>query len=191
VKRASYPQLARKMRRRATRFAWAPVVAIVVVAVVFAAIVLARLSTRHCEGFHFVKLDCDLMGIGLVVAIDASLFALLVLGWWLLTGLDGLKRIFEISWPGLDGGDVDTIGDVDSVLRAAAWIVVILASLLVVTVATVAASNGEWFHTTQAELQGSQGSKLTAPQAVPPPPDRAVRDGPAQSATIGAPEAQP
>jgi len=80
------------------------------VAVAAAVIVLARLSTRHCEGFHFAKLDCDLMGIGLVVAIDASLFALLVLGWWLLTGLDGLKRIFEINWPGLDGGDVDTIG---------------------------------------------------------------------------------
>ena len=191
MKRASRVADTRRQRRRATRFAWAPILAIVFVAVAAAVIVLGRLSTRHCEGFHFVKLDCDLMGIGLVVAIDASLFALLVLGWWLLTGLDGLKRIFEINWPGLDGGDVDTIGDVDSVVRAAAWIVVILASLLVVTLATVAASNGEWYHKTEADLQDSQGPRLAAPQAVPPTPGRAVRDGPAQSATIGAPESHP
>jgi hypothetical protein len=191
VRRTPYPKLARKARRRATGFAWAPVIAIVGVGVVAAGSVLLRFWTGHCNGLNLIKLECDLLGLGLVVAIDVSLFALLVLGWWLVTGLDGLKRIFEVSWPGLDGGDVDTVGPVDSVVRAAAWIVVILASLLVVTLATVAASNGEWFHNTQADLQRLQGPKVAAPQAVPAPPDRAVRDGQAQTAIIRGPEAHP
>src|SRR5262245_66508825 len=102
AKRNLYPQLARKARRRAAWFAWAPVVFIILVVVSSAVIHLSGQWTSHCDARWLRKLDCDLVGTTLVVAIGASLFALIVIGWWRLTDLDGLRRIFEVPWPGLD-----------------------------------------------------------------------------------------
>ena len=189
AKRNLYPQLAKRARRRATWIAWAPVGLIILVVVLSAAIHLSGRWTSHCEERWLGKLDCDLVGIPLVVALGASLFALIIISWWRLTGLDGLKRIFEVSWPGLDDGygDVDTVGAGESVIRAAAWIVTILASLFLVAAALVAASDYKRFRSNPDAPRSPSHDFverhlfprviLTAGLAVPPSQGRAVGDG--------------
>lgn len=165
--------------------------------IVSAAIHLSGVWTRHCDAPWVGKLDCDLVGIALVVAIGASLFVLIILGWWLLTGLDGLKRIFEISWPGLDGGDVDTVGTIESIVRAGAWIVTILASLFVVAAALMAAFDFKRLRLADADPPRQQSFILVEPEfsaadiAESPPLDRVARRGQAHSATGADSEAHP
>jgi hypothetical protein len=107
--------------------------------------------------------DCVVGGTAYVTAIAVGTFALVMLGWWMLTGLTGLKRIFEISWAGIDDRDVDSVGTLESVGRAGATLFLLLAGVVVAgaSVSGVLHGNIGWFRSPAA----------AAPKSEPPKPN--------------------
>jgi outer membrane protein OmpA-like peptidoglycan-associated protein len=55
-------------------------------------------------------------------------FGIVVLVWWFLNELIGLRRIFEVPWFGV-GDDVETVGVIESVVRAALFLLTVWISL--------------------------------------------------------------
>jgi Flp pilus assembly protein protease CpaA len=157
-------QLQLRERRRRQSIAWA----IILIIVVVAAGIGAFHWTHECHAWSAPtqqasdvkaaaaatppnKLSCVLSGIAIVIAIAAGTFALVMLGWWVLTDLDGLKGIFEIGWTGLDGGDVENVGSLECVIRAGACILAILAGLFLAGFAAVAVLDGRVLQFSAAE----------------------------------------
>lgn len=88
-----------------------------------------------------VNFSCAKLRIAsfLVSAIGAFVVVLLV--WWLLNELIGLRRIFEVPWFGV-GEDVENVGVIESIVRAGVFVVVVWVALGLCVLAYVGMSGG-------------------------------------------------
>jgi outer membrane protein OmpA-like peptidoglycan-associated protein len=117
----------RRRTQRRRGWAWSPLLGISL-GVPFALIVLSRLTgvwhdtcplsdqseTANCKWFELVVVAAAVLGaVGIIILL-----------WWVLSELTGLRRIFEAPWVGV-GDDVENAGAMESVLRAAVFIFVL------------------------------------------------------------------
>lgn len=68
---------------------------------------------------------CELAGIIIVAAGIIGTFGLILLIWWRRSQLHGLKSLFELPWSGLDDVDVESAGAVESLVRAAVFVLIV------------------------------------------------------------------
>jgi outer membrane protein OmpA-like peptidoglycan-associated protein len=64
---------------------------------------------------------CDHLRMVLVGVAAIAAFGVIALAWWLISELTGLMRIFEVPWFGV-GEDVESVGMIESVVRAAIFV---------------------------------------------------------------------
>jgi outer membrane protein OmpA-like peptidoglycan-associated protein len=90
--------------------------------------------------------ECAVTGVTIAAGLTICWFAIVVLLWWRFTELKGLKHLFEVTWFGLDDGDANSIGAVESVVRAAAFTFILLAALSVAAISAAWAWNVDLLH---------------------------------------------
>src|SRR4051812_33399572 len=69
----------------------------------------------------------------------AGAFVVILLVWWLLNELLGLRRIFEVPWFGV-GEDVENVGVIESIVRAGLFVVIVWLALALCALAYVGMS---------------------------------------------------
>jgi hypothetical protein len=74
--------------------------------------------------FGSEELSCVKLRIAAWVLGIMGIFSIVVLLWWLLNELIGLRRIFEVPWFGI-GEDVENVGTIESIVRAAVFILIV------------------------------------------------------------------
>jgi outer membrane protein OmpA-like peptidoglycan-associated protein len=115
----------RTQRRRG--WTWSPLLSIIL-GVPLVLIVWAR----RAEVWHDSCLplnqsetaNCKLQELIIVAAAALGAVGMIILLWWVLSELTGLRRIFEAPWVGV-GDDVENAGAMESMLRAAVFIFVL------------------------------------------------------------------
>ena len=75
-----------------------------------------------------IGIPCSILRIASFAVSAAGAFVVIVLLWWLLTELIGLRRIFEVPWFGV-GDDVENVGVVESIVRAGLFVVFVWIAL--------------------------------------------------------------
>jgi len=84
--------------------------------------------------FGSEDLPCVKLRIAAWVLGIIGIFSIVVLLWWLLNELIGLRRIFEVPWFGI-GEDVENVGTIESIVRAAVFILIVWFSLTICALA--------------------------------------------------------
>jgi outer membrane protein OmpA-like peptidoglycan-associated protein len=84
---------------------------------------------------------CKILRISAFVGGAAGSFVLILLIWWLLSDLIGLRRIFEVPWFGV-GEDVENVGVIESIVRAGLFVIFVWIAIVMCIFALLGMSGG-------------------------------------------------
>jgi outer membrane protein OmpA-like peptidoglycan-associated protein len=145
--------------------AWVVLALTVIVPLIAFLVVLrgdADLVNRTCTpGLLFrglIGIPCSTLRIASFVVSAAGAFVVIVLVWWLLTELIGLRRIFEVPWFGV-GDDVENVGVGESIVRAGLFVVVVWTAIGLSALAYMGMSGGTF------EMREEKPPDATSPRS--------------------------
>lgn len=115
----------RRQRRRG--WAWSPLLGIILGIPLLLIVVALWKGVWHldCSLVSLLETsDCRASELIIVSAASLGSVGVLILSWWVISELTGLRRLFEAPWLGI-GDDVESASALESVLRAATFILIL------------------------------------------------------------------
>jgi collagen triple helix repeat protein len=85
------------------------------------------------------RLRCVVLESGLAMGLGIGIFGLVMLVWWFVSELRGLRQVCEPRWSGLDDCDVESVGPLKSVAYAAVFLIIVVASFGILFASVAAA----------------------------------------------------